>query len=417
MRLKMPTSMSQTEQWQHRWDAVMARNYGTPPLVLVSGSGCRVRDADGREYLDLLAGIAVSSLGHAHPAVVAAVAEQAGRIAHTSNLYVNERAVELAERLAGILGAPGTRVFLCNDGTTANEAAIKTALRARPGRRRFVAAEHSFHGRSLGALALTGKESARAPFAPFGIDVVHVPYGDPDALAAAVDESTAALVLEPTLGEAGVVPPPDGYLTAARAACDAAGALLVLDEIQSGIGRTGKWFAHQREGVVADVVTVAKGLGGGLPIGACLATGSTADALQKGDHGSTFGGNPVSCAAALAVLDTIEKDGLLDHVAGLGARWSAEMASAAGERIRGIRGRGLWLALMVADGSAPAVEAAARDAGFLVNATGPDAVRLAPPLLLTDAEATTFSDALPAILDAAADAVSVRDVDISGERP
>jgi len=398
--------------WQRRWEAVMARNYGTPPLTLVSGSGCRVQDADGREYLDLLAGIAVNSLGHAHPAVVAAVSEQVARIAHTSNLYVNERAVELAERLVGILGVPDTRVFLCNDGTTANEAAIKTVLRARPGRRRFVAAEQSFHGRSLGALALTGKEAARAPFAPFGIDVTHVPYGDADALAAAVDETTAAVVLEPTLGEAGVVPPPDGYLNAARSACDEAGALLVVDEIQSGIGRTGAWFAHQREGIVADVVTLAKGLGGGLPIGACLASGLTADGLQKGDHGSTFGGNPVACAAALAVLDTIEKDGLLDHVATLGDIWAAQL-----RRSVGVRGRGLWLALEVADGLAPAVETAARKAGFLVNATGPDAVRLAPPLVLTEADATTFADALPSILAAAADAVSVSGVKADANSP
>ena len=402
--------------WQSRWDAVMARNYATPPLTLVSGSGCHVRDADGRDYLDLLAGIAVNALGHAHPAVVAAVSEQVARIGHTSNLYVNERAVELAERLVGLLGVPGTRVFLCNDGTTANEAAIKTVLRARPDRRRFVAAEHSFHGRSLGALALTGKAAARAPFAPFGIDVTHVPYGDADALAAAVDDTVAAVVLEPTLGEAGVVPPPEGYLKAARAACDAAGALLVVDEIQSGIGRTGAWFAHQREGIVADVVTLAKGLGGGLPIGACLATGETAEALQKGDHGSTFGGNPVACAAALAVLDTIEKDGLLDHVASLGETWSAQLATAGGDRLTAVRGRGLWLALVVGDGSAPAIETAAREAGFLVNATGPDAVRLAPPLILTEDEATAFADALPSILDAAADAVSVGNMITSANR-
>ncbi|MDQ1699377.1 MAG: acetylornithine/N-succinyldiaminopimelate aminotransferase [Frankiaceae bacterium] len=409
--------MSSNAKWQDRWDAVMARNYGSPPLALVSGSGCRVQDADGREYLDLLAGIAVNALGHAHPAVVAAVSEQVGRIAHTSNLYVNERAVELAERLVRILGVDGTRVFLCNDGTTANEAAVKTVLRARPSRRRFVAAEHSFHGRSLGALALTGKEAARAPFGPFGIEVTHIPYGDADALAAAVDDQTAAVVLEPTLGEAGVVPPPDGYLQTARAICDANGALLVIDEIQSAIGRTGAWFAHQRDGIVPDVVTLAKGLGGGLPIGACLATGTTADALQKGDHGSTFGGNPVACAAALAVLDTIEEEHLLDHVADLGSRWSEQLTNAG----VGVRGRGLWLALLVADGLAPAIETAARDAGFLVNATGPDAVRLAPPLVLTQAEATSFADALPSILDAAAGAISVggvnADANSGGTRP
>src|SRR4051812_23527553 len=262
-----------TEELAHRWDAVMARNYGTPTLSLVRGEGCRVWDADGRDYLDLVAGIAVSSLGHAHPAVVDAVTSQVRRIAHTSNLYLNEPAISLAERLVDVLGIPGTRVFLCNDGTTANEAAIKTVRRARPNRIRFVAAERSFHGRSLGALALTGKAAAREPFAPFGLDVTFVPYGDTDALAAAVDNGTAAVFLEPTLGEAGVVPPPPGYLAAARDVCDAAGALLVLDEVQSGIGRTGRWFAYHHEGVQPDVLTLAKGLGGGLPVGACLARG------------------------------------------------------------------------------------------------------------------------------------------------
>jgi acetylornithine/N-succinyldiaminopimelate aminotransferase len=412
----MSDDMRRSADLRRRWDAVMAGNYGSPALALVSGSGCRVRDADGRDYLDLVGGIAVSSLGHGHPAVVSAVSEQVARIAHTSNLYVNERAVELAERLVGILGVPGTRVFLCNDGATANEAAIKTVLRARPGRRRFVAAEHSFHGRSLGALALTGKEAARTPFAPFGIDVVHVPFGDVEALAAAVDETTAAVVLEPTLGEAGVVPAPDGYLRGARAACDEAGALLVLDEIQSGVGRTGAWFAHQREGIVPDVVTLAKGLGAGLPIGACLSTGAAASALQKGDHGSTFGGNPVAAAAALAVLDTIEKDGLLDHVSDVGAKWAAALTAAGGDALVTVRGRGLWLALVVSDGLAPAIETAARDAGFLVNATGPDAVRLAPPLILTAAEAATFTDALPGILAAARDAISVGVVSTPGDQ-
>jgi acetylornithine/N-succinyldiaminopimelate aminotransferase len=279
--------MSATEGLQRRWDAVMMHTYGTPPVALVSGQGCRVTDADGRDYLDLVAGIAVSSLGHAHPAIVAAVSEQVRRIAHTSNLAINPLAVSLAERLTMLCGLPDARVFLCNDGATANEAAIKVALRARPGRRRVVAAEHSFHGRTLGALALTGKAAAREPFAPFGIDVDFVAYDDVDALSAAVDERTAAVVLEPTLGEAGVVPPAPGYLTAARRICDAAGALLVLDEVQGGVGRTGRWLAHQHEDLVPDVVTLAKGLGGGLPIGACVAGGEAANALGVGDHGST----------------------------------------------------------------------------------------------------------------------------------
>src|SRR5947209_535297 len=373
-----------TEALRQRWDAVMARNYGSPELSIVRGEGCRVWDADGRAYLDLVGGIAVSSLGHAHPAVVDAVSEQVRRVAHTSNLYLNEPAIALAERLVDILDQPGARVFLCNDGTTANEAAIKTVRRAVPGRTRFVAAERSFHGRSLGSLALTGKAAAREPFAPFGLDVVFVPYGDADALDAVVGDATAAVFLEPTLGEAGVVPPPPGYLARARAACDRAGALLVLDEVQAGIGRTGRWFAHQHEGVRPDIVTLAKGLGGGLPIGACISVGPVADALQKGDHGSTFGGNPVSCAAALAVIDTIDKNGLLEHVRTLGASWQQDLAAAGGPAVSAVRGSGLWLAVVVADALAPALERAARDAGFLVHAVAPGAVRLAPPRLPTE---------------------------------
>jgi len=390
-----------TATLQHRWDRVMARNYGTPPVALVRGEGSRVWDADGRSYLDLLGGIAVSSLGHAHPALVAAVESQVRRIAHTSNLYLNEPAIALAERLVDIVGIPGARVFLCNDGTTANEAAIKTVLRAKPERRTFVAAHRSFHGRSLGALALTGKAAAREPFAPFGIDVTFVDYGDADALSAAVGASTAAVFLEPTLGEAGVVPPPEGYLAKARELCDRSGALLVMDEIQAGIGRTGRWFGHQHDAVAPDIITVAKGLAGGMPIGACIAAGPAADALQKGDHGSTFGGNPVSCAAALAVLDTIEKEGLLEHVTTLGESWQSQLRTAGGDAVIGVRGRGLWLALQVAEGQSAGIEAQARDQGFLVNAVAPDAIRLAPPLILTAEEATSFVEALPAILQAA----------------
>jgi acetylornithine/N-succinyldiaminopimelate aminotransferase len=389
--------MTATDDLQQRWDAVMMGNYGTPSVALVSGDGCRVTDADGTSYLDLVAGIAVSSLGHSHPAIVAAVSEQARRIAHTSNLYLNPLAVTLAERLIDICRLPDARVFLCNDGATANEAAIKVALRARPGRRRFVAAQGSFHGRTLGALALTGKAAAREPFAPYGIDVDFVPYDDLAALDAAVDDRTAAVVLEPIQGEAGVVTPAPGYLAAAREICDAAGALLVVDEVQGGIGRTGRWLAHQHEPVTPDIVTLAKGLGGGLPIGACIAGGAAATALRAGDHGSTFGGNPVCCAAALAVLDTIEADGLLDHVSRLGARWRRDLAALDSPLLTGVRGSGLWLALLVG-GAAGQVQTAAREQGFLVNAIGSDVVRLVPPLVLTDTEADSFTAALPGIL-------------------
>jgi acetylornithine aminotransferase len=378
-----------TEGLAARWDAVMMPTYGTPPVAIARGQGCRIWDVDGREYLDLIAGIAVSALGHAHPALVEAVCRQVGTLAHTSNLAMHEPGVRLAERLVALLGGDG-RVFFGNDGAEANEAALKLARRhgraldPTGGRLEVVAADGSFHGRTFGALALTGTAAKREPFAPLPGPVTFVPYGDPEALRAAVTERTAAVFLEPTLGEGGVVPPPAGYLRAARAACSATGALLVLDEVQSGIGRTGAWFAHQAEGIRPDVVTVAKGLGGGLPIGACVALGAAGGLFAKGDHGSTFGGNPVSCAAALAVLDTIERDDLLRSVRTVGDRLAAGLGAIPGTRVRG---SGLWRALVLAAPVAADVEAAARRAGLLVNAVQPDAVRVAPPLVLSAAEA------------------------------
>jgi acetylornithine aminotransferase len=390
--------MTATQQLQDRYAAALMLNYGLPPVALARGEGCVVWDVDDRAYLDLFSGIAVSALGHAHPALVAAVAEQAGRLAHCSNHYLHEPQVRLAERIIGLLGADG-RVFFANSGTEANEAAVKLVRRRQgPQRPVFVAAERSFHGRTMGALSLTGKSSIREPFAPFGIDVRFVPYGDADALRAAVGPDCAAVFLEPGLGEGGVVPAPAGYLRAARAACDAAGALLVADEVQTGIGRTGTWFAYQSEGIVPDVITLAKGLGGGLPIGACVGLGECGSALGPGDHGSTFGGNPVSCAAALAVLDTIERDGLLSNVTEVGDRLAAGIEAIGDPLITGVRGSGLWRAIVLAEPAAPAVEAAARQAGFLVNAVQPDAVRLAPPLVLSAAQADSFTAALPGIL-------------------
>jgi acetylornithine/N-succinyldiaminopimelate aminotransferase len=396
--------MSETESLQKRFAAAIMPNYGVPPVAIIRGEGCLVQDADGREYLDLIAGIAVSSLGHAHPAIVAAVSRQVATVAHTSNLFLHEREIELAERLLALLDTDG-RVFFANSGTEANEAALKLTLRIQgPSRPVIVAADRGFHGRTLGALALTGKESIRAPFGPFGRTVRFVPYGDAGALREAVGADVAGVFLEPTLGESGVIAPPAGYLRAAREICDQAGALLVLDEIQSGIGRTGNWFAHQGEGIRPDVLTLAKGLGGGLPIGACVGLGACGTGFAPGDHGSTFGGNPVACAAALAVLEVIEREDLLAHVTDVGARLAADASAIDHRLLAGVRGAGLWLALVLTAGVAAKVEAAARNAGFLVNAVQPDAIRLTPPLILSAAQAARFTAALPGILDAAQEA-------------
>ncbi len=390
---------------RRRWDAVMMGNYGTPPLVVDHGIGARVYDVDGAEYLDFVGGIAVSSLGHAHPAIVEAVSRQVARVAHTSNLAVHEPGVRLAERLLALLGRPG-RVFFANSGAEANEAALKLARRhgrtldPAGGRLEVVAAEGSFHGRTMGALSVTGNPGKREPFAPLPGPVRFVPYGDPDALTAAVGAQTAAVILEPTLGEGGVVPSPPGYLARARAKCDESGALLIVDEVQSGIGRTGGWFASAAEGVRPDVITLAKGLGGGLPIGACLAVGPAAALFSPGDHGSTFGGNPVCCAAALAVLDTIEADGLLDSVKRVGAHLSESVLALHHPLVRGVRGSGLWLAIVLQRPVAGAVEAAAREHGLLVNAVRPDALRLAPPLIVTEADVDDAVRRLAPALDA-----------------
>jgi acetylornithine/N-succinyldiaminopimelate aminotransferase len=390
-----------TAEWQGRWDDALMGNYGTPPVVLARGSGATVWDVDGRQYVDLLGGIAVNLLGHAHPAVVEAVTRQIGTLGHTSNLAAHQPGIELAERLKELVGAgPDSRVLFTNSGAEANEAALKLSRRLRPGGG-WVACEGAFHGRTLGALAVTGQPAKRAPFEPLPGPVAFVPYGDADALRAAVDDRTASVVLEPVMGEAGVVVPPAGFLEAAREACDATGALLHLDEVQGGVGRVGAWLtsAVTAPDVVPDVVTLAKALGGGLPIGAVVANGRAATALQKGDHGTTFGGGPVACAAALAVLRTVEQEGLLDAATALGAHLRGRL-DGIHPLVREVRGLGLWLGVVLAAPVAAAAEAAARDAGFLVNAAAPDVLRLAPPLVVTRAQLDAFADALPGVLDA-----------------
>ncbi|MDP9117135.1 MAG: acetylornithine transaminase [Actinomycetota bacterium] len=367
----------------------MMPNYGRPSIMLDHGYGVRVWDTEGREYLDLIAGIAVSSLGHAHPAIVEAVQAQVRRLIHTSNLVAHEPGVRLAERLVELIGTPA-RVFFGNSGAEANECALKLArkhgrsLDPTGARLEVVATHNSFHGRTLGALSITGNAAKRAPFQPLPGPVAFVDFGDEDALRSAVGERTAAVFLEPMLGEGGVVPAPAGYLAAARQACDAVGALLIVDEVQSGIGRTGHWFASLGEGVRPDVITLGKGLGGGLPIGACIGVGAAGQLFDPGDHGSTFGGNPIACAAALAVLNTIADGHLLDNVKRVGEHLARELATLDSALVTEVRGVGLWRAIVLADESAVQVEAAARNHGLLVNAVKPNAVRLAPALIVTE---------------------------------
>ncbi|MGH3446122.1 MAG: acetylornithine transaminase [Nocardioidaceae bacterium] len=396
-------------------DAIM-NTFGAPKRVLARGSGCYVWDVDGNRYLDLLAGIAVNSLGHAHPAVVETITAQASTLGHVSNFFATEPQVLLAERLLALLGAGDGRVFFTSSGTEANEAALKATRRT--GRTKLVAAEGSFHGRTMGALALTAKPAYREPFEPLPGDVEFVPYGDVAALRAAVDSDTAAVVLEPIQGEAGVVVPPDGYLVAAREIADASGALLWLDEVQTGIGRTGDWFAYQSphscpDGIDAspadasaavrpDLVTVAKGLAGGFPIGACVGLGEAGALLGPGQHGTTFGGNPLAAATALTVLDVIEKDSLLEQVRRVGEVVADALAGMHG--VRSVRGRGLLLAADLAPGSSTQVAAAALDGGLIVNNCTPDALRLVPPLILDDEQVQEAAPVLAAAIDSAASA-------------
>ena len=379
-----------------RYSTVMMNAFGAPKRVFERGDGVHLYDADGRRYTDLLSGLAVNALGHNHPGVTAAISDQLGRLGHVSNFFASEQQIRLAERLAALTGSPVSRVFFTNSGTEANEAAFK--LTRLTGRTRLVAMEGSFHGRTMGALALTHNPKYREPFEPLPGDVTFVPFGDVDALRAAVDERTAAVVVETVQGENGVVPAPDGFLRAARDIASAAGALLWIDEVQTGLGRCGEYLAHRADGVVADLITLAKGLGNGFPIGACLATGDTATLLQPGQHGTTFGGNPVAAAAGNAVLDALE-GGVLDNARATGAWLAGAVRDLGHPLIDGVRGRGLLLGVTLTKPVAAAVADAALDDGFIINAPRPGVLRLAPPLISVPGDLQDFVDALPALLD------------------
>ncbi|MFJ8587008.1 acetylornithine transaminase [Streptomyces sp. NPDC093595] len=389
--------MSANEQLTGRWQGALMNNYGTPRLPLVRGAGARVWDADGTEYLDFVGGIAVNALGHAHPAVVEAVSAQIASLGHVSNLFVAEPPVALAERLLQLFGRPG-KVFFCNSGAEANEAAFKIGRLT--GRTHMVATDGGFHGRTMGSLALTGQPGKQEPFLPLPGDVTHVPYGDAEALRSAVTDRTALVIVEPVQGENGVVVPPAGYLKAAREITRATGTLLVLDEVQTGIGRCGHWFEHQAHGVEPDIVTLAKGLGGGLPLGATVAFGPAAELFGPGHHGTTFGGNPVACAAGLAVLDTLAAGSALDQVKRLGEKLRDGIEALGHPLVSHVRGAGLLLGIVLTEPLAPQAQQAAQDAGLLVNAPAPDVVRLMPPLIIGDDEVDAFLRALPGVLDA-----------------
>jgi len=369
-----------------RWDASLQNNYGKPAITLVKGKGIVVTDADGKTYLDFLGGIATSILGHAHPSIVKAVTKQVSVLSHVSNFYAHPSAIALAEKLTKMTGDKNAKVFFCQSGAEANEAALK--LSRRTGKVRVVAAQGAFHGRTMGALSLTGQPSKREPFLPLIKGVKHVPFGDIEAMRKAVTKKTAMVIIEPIMGEAGVVVPPQDYLQELRQICDKNGSLLVIDAVQTGMGRTGDWFGYEYSGITPDVITLAKGLGGGLPLGAMIALGKAADLFQPGDHGSTFGGNPVTTAAGLAAIEFIESKKILGKVEKQGAHLMQELALIPG--VKEVRGAGLLLGIELESLKASDVSDAMRSAGVLVNAANATTIRIAPALIVTDAQVNKF---------------------------
>jgi acetylornithine aminotransferase len=368
------------------WNASLQANYGTPSIELVSGKGATVTDAKGNEYLDFLAGIATNVLGHAHPAIVKAVSKQVATLGHVSNFYAHPNVLALSKKLVAMTGDKSARVFFCNSGAEANEAALK--LSRKTGRTRVVATKGAFHGRTMGALSLTGQPSKRDPFAPLIKGITHVPYGDMGAMLKKVSKKTAMVIVEPIMGEAGVVVPPHGYLQALRELCDETGALLVFDCVQTGMGRTGDWFGYEYSGIKPDVITVAKGLGGGLPLGAMIALGDAANLFQPGDHGSTFGGNPIATAAGLAVIETIEKKALLARVGSVGVELMADLALIEG--VKSVRGAGLLIGIEFERPIAKQIALVCQKNGVLVNGNSETVIRIAPPLIVTDRDIAKF---------------------------
>lgn len=376
------------------WDEVLMANYGTPELTLVSGIGNKVQSANGAEYLDFLGGIATNILGHAHPVIIEAVTKQLKELTHVSNFYAHPQGLALAEQLQALVGDSRARTFFCNSGAEANEAALKISRLT--GRKRIVAFVNGFHGRTMGALSMTGQSSKREPFKPLIPNVKFLPFGDVAALKRGITKRTAMVIVEPIQGEAGVIVPPTGFLKKIRERCDETGALMTVDEVQTGMGRTGEWFAYQRESITPDIITLAKGLGGGLPLGATIGIGRAAGLLQAGSHGSTFGGSPTSTAAALAAISVIKRDGLLAHVRSLGEKLMREGSAING--VKEVRGAGLLIGFELIDGNSKLIQKKLQEERILVNAPNPSTIRIAPALITSTADVDHFLSTLNTIL-------------------
>ena len=369
-----------------KWSDVMQNNYGQPSITLTSGKGIFVTDENGKKYLDFLGGIATNALGHAHPAIVKAVSKQIATLGHVSNLYAHPAGLQLAQKLIEITGDPTARVFFCNSGAEANEAALK--LSRKTGKSRIVATIDSFHGRTMGAISLTGQPGKRNPFKPLIKNIKHVTFGDIRQMRRAVNSKTAMVIVEPIMGEAGVIVPPFGYLKQLREMCNEHGVLLVFDCVQTGMGRTGSWFGYEDEKIRPDVITLAKGIGGGLPLGAMITLGSTAPRFSPGEHGTTFGGNPVAAAAGLAVINVVEKNRLMTS-----ARIFEKKLKIRLEVVRGVkevRGRGLLIGIGLDGNYAQALAGLLADCGILVNAPNANTIRIAPPLNVTKVQIDKF---------------------------